>query len=275
MPSGGFQLKRWETAAVALLLAPCAVLFFYIKDAEIRAHIVWAFAASVACYVATVLLIPNAAQYLVRRGLAGKDRGKMGTPAGDKEMCVAGLLYYDTLEAAHAAVLTDVAHQHPCNLQSIRARADLRHRLHGVHHRNTAGIRKGAPVAGEADRQAVSSWYMPGGALADIDADPPRCASLQLANYNAALLSICFMVLLGFADDVLDLPWRYKLILPTVASLPLLATYSGVTTVLMPVFARPLIWSAETGTRTWFGGLVEVFFDIDPGARGAIIDLGA
>ena len=43
------------------------------------------------------------------------------------------------------------------------------------------------------------------------------------------------MVLLGFADDVLDLPWRYKLLLPTVASLPLLANYhayAGVTAVV-------------------------------------------
>lgn len=50
----------------------------------------------------------------------------------------------------------------------------------------------------------------------------------KLSVWNAALLSICFMVLLGFADDVLDLPWRYKLILPTVASLPLLCTYTCV-----------------------------------------------
>ena len=42
------------------------------------------------------------------------------------------------------------------------------------------------------------------------------------------------MTLLGFADDVLDLPWRYKLLLPTVASLPLLASYTGVTDVTIP-----------------------------------------
>jgi len=29
-----------------------------------------------------------------------------------------------------------------------------------------------------------------------------------LVEYNAALASICFMVLLGFVDDVLDVPWR-------------------------------------------------------------------
>lgn len=29
-----------------------------------------------------------------------------------------------------------------------------------------------------------------------------------LVEYNAALASICFMLLLGFVDDVLDVPWR-------------------------------------------------------------------
>ena len=29
-----------------------------------------------------------------------------------------------------------------------------------------------------------------------------------LVEYNAALASICFMILLGFVDDVLDVPWR-------------------------------------------------------------------
>jgi hypothetical protein len=60
-------------------------------------------------------------------------------------------------------------------------------------------------------------------------------ALLQLLSYNAALLAICFMLLLGFADDVLDLRWRFKLVLPAVASLPLLCSYSGVTWVKLPV----------------------------------------
>ncbi|XP_047986821.1 UDP-N-acetylglucosamine--dolichyl-phosphate N-acetylglucosaminephosphotransferase [Leguminivora glycinivorella] len=47
----------------------------------------------------------------------------------------------------------------------------------------------------------------------------------EFAELLAALLSICCMLLLGFADDVLDLRWRYKLLLPTIASLPLLVVY--------------------------------------------------
>lgn len=54
----------------------------------------------------------------------------------------------------------------------------------------------------------------------------------QLVIWNSATLSICFMLFLGFTDDVLDLKWRYKLILPTVATLPLLCTYTGFTAVI-------------------------------------------
>lgn len=45
------------------------------------------------------------------------------------------------------------------------------------------------------------------------------------------------MVFLGFADDVLDLKWRHKLLLPTLASLPLLTVYFiniNSTNVIMP-----------------------------------------
>jgi len=48
------------------------------------------------------------------------------------------------------------------------------------------------------------------------------------------------VVLLGFIDDVLDLRWRHKMIVPTVASLPLLVAYRGLTTVVVPIQLRPL-----------------------------------
>lgn len=59
-----------------------------------------------------------------------------------------------------------------------------------------------------------------------------------LVDYNAALATICFMLFLGFADDVLDIPWRVKLLLPCLASLPLMTAYSGGTGVVVP---KPLI----------------------------------
>ena len=52
------------------------------------------------------------------------------------------------------------------------------------------------------------------------------------------------MVFLGFADDVLNLRWRVKLILPTIASLPLLMVYlvnGGSTTIILPKPVRFLL----------------------------------
>ncbi|CAH1796753.1 unnamed protein product [Owenia fusiformis] len=60
----------------------------------------------------------------------------------------------------------------------------------------------------------------------------------------AALLSICCMILLGFADDVLDLRWRHKLLLPTIATLPLLMVYFvnyNSTLIIIPKPLRGLI----------------------------------
>jgi UDP-N-acetylglucosamine--dolichyl-phosphate N-acetylglucosaminephosphotransferase len=59
-------------------------------------------------------------------------------------------------------------------------------------------------------------------------------ADAWMVDYNAALATICFMLFLGFADDVLDIPWRVKLLLPALASLPLLIAYSGATAISLP-----------------------------------------
>lgn len=59
--------------------------------------------------------------------------------------------------------------------------------------------------------------------------------------YTAAMASVTFMILLGFVDDVLDLKWRYKLVLPLIASMPLLVNYSGGTSILIPRFLQPIV----------------------------------
>jgi UDP-N-acetylglucosamine--dolichyl-phosphate N-acetylglucosaminephosphotransferase len=68
-----------------------------------------------------------------------------------------------------------------------------------------------------------------------------KLSVLQQLEFNAALLSICFMILLGFSDDVLDLRWRYKLILPLVASLPIIFAYGGTTIIVFPQFISNII----------------------------------
>lgn len=89
--------------------------------------------------------------------------------------------------------------------------------------------------------------------------------------YNSALFSICFMIFLGFTDDTLDLKWRYKLILPSIASLPLLSAYSGSTAVFIPEQFRFLLFF--DGQLTTLGWLIDVIVTVDKEALGAIIEL--
>jgi len=66
----------------------------------------------------------------------------------------------------------------------------------------------------------------------------------KFEEFMSALLSICCMIFLGFADDVLNLRWRHKLILPTMATLPLLMVYMAnlnSTFILVPIQLRPFI----------------------------------
>ena len=62
-----------------------------------------------------------------------------------------------------------------------------------------------------------------------------------LVDYNAALAAIACSAFLGFADDVLDIPWRVKLVLPVLASLPLVVAYGGGTGIAVPKPLRSLL----------------------------------
>lgn len=86
-------------------------------------------------------------------------------------------------------------------------------------------------------------------------------AVVSMGEYNAALHSICFMILLGFVDDVVDLRWRYKLVLPAVATLPLLVAYSGSTSVVVPLPLRAMLGErVDMGLLyTLYMGMVAVF----------------
>jgi len=81
-------------------------------------------------------------------------------------------------------------------------------------------------------------------------AAPLRSASnelfsyLTLTSFLSALLSISSMLLLGFVDDVLELRWRHKLYLPTLATIPILTVYliSGSSTYIsIPRFLQDFI----------------------------------
>jgi len=58
------------------------------------------------------------------------------------------------------------------------------------------------------------------------------------SEHNAALAAIGFMLFLGFVDDVLDLPWRAKMVLPGFAATTLAQSYDGSTSIVVPRFLR-------------------------------------
>lgn len=67
----------------------------------------------------------------------------------------------------------------------------------------------------------------------------------KLLEYSSGLLAVCCMTFLGFVDDVVDLRWRYKMILPVAAALPLVVMYAGPTAILVPPFLHT--WVGTNG----------------------------
>jgi UDP-N-acetylglucosamine--dolichyl-phosphate N-acetylglucosaminephosphotransferase len=109
----------------------------------------------------------------------------------------------------------------------------------------------------------------------------PITANLQnmykILEINTSLLAICFMLFLGFTDDVLDWPWRYKLILPTIASLPIITCYTGSTIIVVPKQLRGWVWNTSQRTRSTLGTLLQsvLGIHIDPyqTQTGTLMDL--
>ncbi|KAI9821260.1 MAG: tunicamycin resistance protein [Pycnora praestabilis] len=60
----------------------------------------------------------------------------------------------------------------------------------------------------------------------------------KLASYLSAILSLQSVVILGVGDDLFDIRWRHKLLIPAFAAIPMLIVYFvdfGVTKVVVPV----------------------------------------
>ncbi|KAJ1702414.1 hypothetical protein LUZ63_002193 [Rhynchospora breviuscula] len=173
---------------LAMFLVPFFYLLFVRYPMEIEIHlrlsILVCVAISLCGFVASALLIPVAARYLLRRNLFGHDLNKKGTPQGTTKVpealgIVTGIVFLVVAISIQLAV------------------SFLQYNL-----------------------TADSDW---------------------LVEYNAALACICFMILLGFVDDVLDVPWSVKLVLPFFAALPLVTAYAGHTSIIIPKHLVPFV----------------------------------
>ncbi|XP_028057202.1 UDP-N-acetylglucosamine--dolichyl-phosphate N-acetylglucosaminephosphotransferase-like [Camellia sinensis] len=173
-PSKAGQILK---VSVIFFLVPYLylILYHYNMEAELKRSILINALLSSAGFFLTLIMIPVASKYVLRRNLFGFDINKKGTPQGSVKVP-------ESLGIAVGIVFLVLA----IFFQYFNFTSD-------------------------------SSW---------------------LVEYNAALASVCFMILLGFVDDVLDVPWRVKLLLPSIAALPLLMAYAGHTTTIIP---KPLV----------------------------------
>ncbi|KAK7200503.1 UDP-N-acetylglucosamine-dolichyl-phosphate N-acetylglucosaminephosphotransferase [Novymonas esmeraldas] len=80
-------------------------------------------------------------------------------------------------------------------------------------------------------------------------------AGTMYASLPGPLMTITVMLLLGFVDDVLDVRWRHKIILTTLGSLPLIMTYDGSLSVLVPRVLGRIGMPTVNATGEWLAGL--------------------
>ncbi|KAL4854028.1 UDP-N-acetylglucosamine--dolichyl-phosphate N-acetylglucosaminephosphotransferase [Chlorella vulgaris] len=181
----------------ARCLLPNGLLLFGIPDERVRYSVLVSLAISVVGFLLTLRLIPVTQTYTLKAGLSGLDMNKLGSKEGAKRVPEALGLVSGVVFLVCIVLFQQLHFYDSVSLvQSIKT---------GEWHEVVRDSRK-VEAAG-------AGW---------------------LVDYNAALATICFMLFLGFADDVLDIPWRVKLILPCIASLPLLIAYTGGTGVVVP-----------------------------------------
>uniref|UniRef100_A0A7S3LLJ7 UDP-N-acetylglucosamine--dolichyl-phosphate N-acetylglucosaminephosphotransferase n=4 Tax=Aplanochytrium stocchinoi TaxID=215587 RepID=A0A7S3LLJ7_9STRA len=94
----------------------------------------------------------------------------------------------------------------------------------------------------------------------------------QLMEFNASLSSICFAVLLGLCDDIIDIKWKHKLQIGAFMALPLLISYQGGTTILIPEIGplRKFFNDNKSMGDTFIGNLLQIEID----GEGSLFDLG-
>jgi len=211
--------------ALALLPAVLALAMGGFKPSREKESIVCSGLLSLVGFFACKRLIPVVARANLAKGLFGKDINKRGTEGGEIPIpeslgLATGLVHIVCI------VLFQVIHTHFLRPPPSSQR----------HHEGWWSCLKDA-LLGPSDSPypaSSPSYLLPQHGLDDW-------TEKWLIQYNSALASISLMVFLGFADDVLDIPWRTKLVLPTVATLPIIAAYTGSTAILIPLPLRDLV----------------------------------
>lgn len=152
------------------------------------------------------------------------------------------------------AAVCGVGYVATVRLVPVVKRATLRRGMFGLDI-NKKGTPAGSVQVPEAAGLAPGCVYL-------VSVTVMQCAHLLLGGeaaaswaleHNSALATVGFAIFLGFVDDVLDLPWRAKMILPAFASLPLLLSYAGSTTILVPRPLRSLLGLGDASASSMGG----------------------
>lgn len=76
----------------------------------------------------------------------------------------------------------------------------------------------------------------------------------KLASYLSAIMSLQSIAILGLGDDLFDIRWRHKILMPLVAAIPLLVVYFvdfGVTAVVVPLPLQQFLGGRELIHLEW------------------------
>lgn len=205
---------------VVLALLPVALLFVFNPSSNPLQSII---GFSIAAYLLTAFLIPALAPQFARIGLYGRDLSKPNRPQ-----------LPETIGAVSAVVYLG------CMFFFI----PFMFYKHLVVETSGGGNRE---VGIEVAPPPVVKYEMPEGDFMTSTSIASQLSAAQrstfphskLSEYLSALLSLFSMLVLGVADDLFDIRWRNKLLLPAVAVLPLMIVYYvdfGVTRVVVPQF---------------------------------------
>ncbi|CAD7956531.1 unnamed protein product [Amoebophrya sp. A25] len=186
---------------------------------------------------------------------------------GSIEAEIEATLLNDTREPGHGSMTSDVKMKQPSSDEAVNLAADHAisstadyavdskmksrksdvgekgqqegaSRIEQLSAQNSSGGRNIAD--GSGDDETLAAIHDSGSAKAALQAQVDTLS--RMVQFLAAILSISSMSFFGFCDNVLNLRWRDKFLLPTLASLPLLLVYFatlGTTSVLLPL---PLRW---------------------------------
>lgn len=255
-------------ALVVLSLGPAALAFHLSlpfasgERRTILASTVLSFLGFLAC----VRVIPVVARANLRKGLFGRDINKRGTPKGEIPIpeslgLATGLVHIVCIvlfQQMHTYFLrpkttAPAPAGGPVSAVVAAAIGSLRGAWGAVGPggSSAADAAVSATAGGTATGQLARAASLVFGALglgsSDYAGSQYSLPEMDdwtekwLIQYNSALASISLMVFLGFADDVLDIPWRVKLLLPSFATLPIIAAYTGSTSILVPIPLRPIM----------------------------------